>query len=92
VTDGGATVTVTLRLHAELARYAPPETRGTVTLALPGGARVADALARLNLPPRRRIIVGLNGENAGHDAPLRDGDHLDLVTPMSGGAPYYRRP
>src|SRR4051812_21568001 len=81
-------LTVTLRLHAELARYAPAETRGAVTLRLPAGARVADALVRLNLPPRRRIIVGLNGQSAEHDTPLHDGDHLDLVTPMSGGAPY----
>lgn len=61
------------------------EPRGLVTLDVPSGSTVADVLGRFELPPRRRIIVGLNGAAAAQETVLRDGDRLDLVTPMAGG-------
>ena len=76
---------VLVRLHAELARHAPQAERGTLALGLPAGATVQTLMERLDLPSRRRIIVGLNGQGTAPDAVLHDGDRLDLVTPMSGG-------
>jgi len=78
-------IRVLVHLHAELARHAPAAERGTLPLELPVGATIQDLLQRLDLPRERRIIVGLNGQSAAAETVLRDGDRLDLVTPMSGG-------
>ena len=73
-----------MRFHAELARYAP-DSRGQVDESLPSGARVQDLLARYPPLAKRRIVVGVNGQLAAPDAELHDGDHIDLLTAMSGG-------
>jgi sulfur carrier protein ThiS len=78
-------IRVTVRLHAQLARFAPQAEHGVVALDLPPGSVVRDVLGRFALPTTRRIIVGLNGASAAEDTVLRGGDRLDLVTPMSGG-------
>ena len=76
---------VEVHLHAELVRLAP-DTRGVLTLDVPEGAHVADLLERLAFDPRRRVIVGLNGEAARLDQELVDGARIDLLTPMAGGS------
>ena len=75
---------VAVRFHAELARFAPG---GAALLdqALPSGARVQDLLARYPPLTQRRVVIGLNGELATPQAELHDGDHVDLLTAMSGG-------
>lgn len=80
------TLRVSVRLHAQLARYAPNPATGKAELTLPGGASVGSLLAHLSLPSTSRIIVGVNGTSADVATPLRDGDRIDLITPMAGGA------
>jgi molybdopterin converting factor small subunit len=46
---------------------------------------VADLLERYPPLSQRRIVIGLNGELANRDTELHDGDHIDLLTAMSGG-------
>ena len=76
---------VEVRLHAELARLAP-EQRGILSLEVPEGARVGDILRRFALDePRRRIIVGVNGESASPEQVLFEGARVDVLTPMAGG-------
>ena len=79
---------VRVRLFASLR-----EAVGTseVELDLPEGAtaetawqRLADAYAAL-APRRARLTAAVNRRYALFDAPLRDGDELVFVPPVSGG-------
>ena len=75
---------VTVRLFAMLRERA-----GTreVTLDLPEGARVRDAIEALDgLADGIPLVMAVNREYAPEDAPLDAGDELALIPPVSGGA------
>jgi molybdopterin converting factor subunit 1 len=74
---------VTVRLFAMLRERA-----GTseVTLELPDGARVSDALAELReIAEGLPLVMAVNREYAAEDQVLDPGDELALVPPVSGG-------
>ena len=59
---------------------------GEVVLELPEGARVADALERLDeLAAGLPLVMAVNREYAGEDRVLDPGDELALIPPVSGG-------
>ena len=76
---------VTVRLFAILRERA-----GTreLTLELPEGARVRDALERLRdiSPPNLPLVMAVNREYAPEDQVLDAGDELALIPPVSGGS------
>jgi MoaE-MoaD fusion protein len=76
---------VTVRLFAMLReRAGTPE----VTLELPEGARVRDALDSLaGLAEGLPLVLAVNREYAAEDRVLDPGDELALIPPVSGGAP-----
>ena len=75
---------VTVRLFAGLRDRAGA---GSVALELPDDARVADALARLaDLTEGMPVVMAVNREYAEESQPLRSGDELALIPPVSGGA------
>jgi len=85
-----AAVAVSVRLFAILRERA-----GTneLELQLPAGATVADALAELARRPglaepltRIEVATAVNREWARPETPLRAGDELALIPPVSGGA------
>src|SRR5437867_12727812 len=62
-----------------------------IDLALPAGATAADAWGqrstRYDLGPLPRAFrCAVNSEYAGWDDPLKDGDDLAVIPPVSGGA------
>jgi molybdopterin synthase catalytic subunit len=74
---------VTVRLFAMLRERA-----GTreVTLSLPDGARVSDALAELgSIAEGLPLVMAVNREYADEDQVLDPGDELALIPPVSGG-------
>jgi molybdopterin converting factor small subunit len=79
---------VRVRLGAGLARLAAAPVVG---LELDDGATVADALARLAADqpvlaePLHAALPVVAGTHAARDRPLRTGEELALVTPVSGG-------
>ena len=75
---------VTVRAHAELARRLAPRS-ASFSLSLPPGACVRDLVHALALGDVPSLVVGVNGTAVKDDARLRDGDRVDLVTPMAGG-------
>ncbi len=57
-----------------------------VTLELPEGARVSDALAELgSIAEGLPLVMAVNREYAREDQPLGAGDELALIPPVSGG-------
>jgi molybdopterin synthase catalytic subunit len=60
-----------------------------VTLELPDGARISDALAALRdvAPPELPLVMAVNREYARDDRVLDAGDELALIPPVSGGSP-----
>jgi molybdopterin converting factor subunit 1 len=73
---------VSVRLFAGLRERAG---RDRVAVELPEGATVADLLAAMDVAPRS-CVVAINREYAGEDQPVRAGDEVALVPPVSGGA------
>ena len=75
---------VTVRLFAILRERAGA---GSVTLELPEGARVVDALAELgSLAEGLPLVMAVNREYAAEDHLLDAGDELALIPPVSGGS------
>ena len=74
---------ITVRLFAQLRERA-----GTseLSIELPEGARVKDAIAELGaLAGGLPVVMAVNREYADDDAPLAPGDELALIPPVSGG-------
>src|SRR3954447_26353327 len=58
-----------------------------LTIELPEGARVRDALAAMgDLAAGLPVVMAVNREYAAEDAPLSADDELALVPPVSGGS------
>jgi molybdopterin converting factor small subunit len=81
-----------LRVRCRLfARYAEVVGRDEVTLELPPGAVVSDAVASLRRDVRgadalpERPLVAINMQHASPGTRLRDGDELALLPPLAGG-------
>ena len=74
---------VTIRLFAMLRERAGA---GEIELDLPEGARVRDALDRLDdLAGGLPLVMAINRDYADADSELRAGDELALIPPVSGG-------
>lgn len=77
-------IEVSVRLFAGLRERAGAE---ALSLQLPDDARVGDALARMTeLTAGVPVVMAVNREYAATDHPLRAGDELALIPPVSGGA------
>jgi molybdopterin synthase catalytic subunit len=76
-------VVVTIRLFAMLRERAGAR---EIELELPEGARVRDALDRLDdLAGGLPLVMAVNRDYADGDSPLSPGDELALIPPVSGG-------
>ncbi len=81
-------IQVRVRLGTGLARVAPAP---RLSLDLPDGATVADAIASLAAArpelarALRSALPVVAGEHARPDRPLAGGEEVALVTPISGG-------
>jgi sulfur carrier protein ThiS len=80
-------IRVTVTFFADLRRYLPRGVDGPQAYALAASSTVADLLALIGIPADSEITVGVDGELAGRDTPLRDGAELMLLSAMEGGAP-----
>jgi molybdopterin converting factor subunit 1 len=77
-------VEVTVRLFAMLRERAGAS---ELTLELPAGARVGDALAELSgLAEGLPLVMAVNRDYADESTPLDPGDELALIPPVSGGS------
>jgi sulfur carrier protein ThiS len=77
---------ITVRLHTILRRETPQGIIDRVTLELPDGATVGQAVERIDMPSRpRTMLLVVNGKIVQGDHVLADGDELRLVPGISGG-------
>jgi len=79
------TIAVTVTLFADLRRFLPPGVDGPHRRTIPAGSTVLDLLAAIGIPADADLTVGLDGELADREAPLRDGADVMLLSPMEGG-------
>jgi MoaE-MoaD fusion protein len=82
------------RVHVSVLLFAGLRERAgvdRVEVELPDGAVVGDVLAAMGETPvgpigPRQCVVAVNREYAGAEEPVREGDEVALVPPVSGGA------
>lgn len=67
-------------------RISPEVERGLPTVVLPDGATIDDLLVRLNIPTGEgRPLVSVNRFYRRENAPLADGDRVQLLKTVVGG-------
>jgi sulfur carrier protein ThiS len=75
---------VTVRLHGEATRYLR-NGRDVDDLEVADGSTVHAVLTQLGLSREEFWLHAVNGTVAPADTPLRPGDVLECIAPMSGG-------
>jgi sulfur carrier protein ThiS len=78
------TMRVTVTFMADMRRFAP-SSDGRQAYTLAADATAADLLSIIGVPPDSEVTIGVDGELAARDTPLRDGAEVLLVSPMEGG-------
>lgn len=77
---------VTAHLHTILQRQTPEGLVRRLEVELPGGSRVADLMAVLEINlPEDALLLAVNGRVAEPGTPLQDGDQVNLMPAISGG-------
>ena len=75
---------VNVNLYVNLKKYAP-EGNSSFDLQLESGATVKTVLEVLKIPRDEKVILLVNGRNAGESSPLKEKDTITLYSPLSGG-------
>lgn len=80
-------IEVRLKLFATYRRFLPPDSQdGACDLQIPSGTRIADLLARFNIPTDRGgSVVLVNGHTADLERVLEDRDVVAVFRAMAGG-------
>jgi sulfur carrier protein ThiS len=81
----GTALRVRVTLLADMRRFAPSDGDAAHAVTLGAGATAGDLLAALGVPADAEVTIGVDGELAARDTPLRDGAQVLLVSPMEGG-------
>lgn len=78
-------VTITVKLFAALRKYTPQGSQDGVSLSLPAGATVQDAVDMLNIPREQAgmLVVGDTYVEVG--TVLENGLELSIFPPLAGG-------
>ena len=79
-------ITVTVHLHTTLQRPTPTGPLRRFDVRLPAGSMLSDLLDHLSIPRLDDpILLVVNGRQADPEDPLRSGDEVHLIPPLSGG-------
>ena len=77
---------VIAHLHTVLQRQTPEGLIRRLEVELPGGSRVADLMAALEITmPEDALLLAVNGRVAATDTVLQDGDQVNLMPAIAGG-------
>jgi molybdopterin converting factor small subunit len=80
------TVTISVKLFATLKKYLPPGSEDGVTLTLPKGATVQDAVDALKIPRDHAGMLVAGDTYVEIGTPLTEGLQLNIFPPLAGGA------
>ena len=78
-------ITITVKLFAMLKKYVPEESSGGVSLSLPSGATVQDAVAALKIPREQANMLVVGDTYVEVKTVLEDGLELSIFPPLAGG-------
>jgi molybdopterin synthase sulfur carrier subunit len=79
-------ITVHVKLFATLRRARPDVASGQpFSVALAGGATIADLIHELGLPEEEVKLVFVKGRTRGREYVLIDGDDVGIFPPVGGG-------
>lgn len=79
------TVTISVKLFATLKRYLPAGSQDGISLSLPCGATVQDAINALNIPQDQAGMLVAGDSYIEKETPLTDGLQLNIFPPLAGG-------
>ena len=80
------TVTISVKLFAILKKYLPPGSEDGMSLTLPAGSTVVDAIDALKIPRDHAGMLVAGDDYVEKDTPLTDGLQLSIFPPLAGGA------
>jgi sulfur carrier protein ThiS len=80
-------VNISVHLHTILQRQTPEGPVGRVDVCLPEGSTVADLLEHLEVALEPDALLVVNGRMAELQQTLQEGDQVNLMPAISGGAP-----
>jgi len=78
-------MTVSVTLFGDLRKYVSRGSPEVRSVPLAADSTVADLLRLVGVPAEEEVTPGLNGELAGRETVLHDGDVVLLFGPMEGG-------
>jgi len=79
------TVTISVKLFATLKRFLPAGSQDGVSLSLPRGATVQDAISALNIPQEQAGMLVAGDTYVEKETLLTDGLQLNIFPPLAGG-------
>lgn len=75
---------LTIELQAYLMQYSPSG-KGVFEYEMPDGAKVWDVVQKLGVPDELASIIIVSSASVDYQYPLKDGDHVTMIPPLSGG-------
>lgn len=79
-------IEVQVFLHTTLVRFSPDGQKRKFMLQLPEGSTIGDLVTHLEVTHSADILLfGLNGDVADEKSPLKSGDKVHVMMPVSGG-------
>jgi len=75
---------VMVNLYANLRQYSPAK-EASFALKLACGSTVSNLINTLKIPPRVKMVMLINGRQAGINTHLSPEDKVTLFPPMEGG-------
>ena len=78
-------VTISVKLFAALKKYIPQGSTDGISLSLPAGATVQDAVDMLNMPREQAGMLVVGDTYVEIGMVLEDGLELSIFPPLAGG-------
>ena len=78
-------MTVKVKLHTTLKKFAPADSGGKVEMDVPEGATAQSLIERLEIPENFVGAVFVAGQRSELDLLLTEGMEVDIIAPMGGG-------
>jgi len=78
-------VRITVKVQGTLCKFLPAGAGTEAVLDFPDGARVADVIAGLGIPPEYAKLIISGDDQLEPAAVLHDGQEVNLFPPLAGG-------